>query len=483
MFSVFARWRAGARSPKYIGGVVKLPGRNAVDVANNRWSDEDPKRRFGLFTATLLVTASMIGTGVFTTGGLLLSQLGSPYVALLAWILGGLLALAGAFSYGKLASAITENGGEYRFLSDLFHPAVGFVGGWLSLIVGFSAPIAASGLAFGTYLSRVVPAVSPVGSGVVLIVAFATLHAFRVVVTMHLHNLFTLAKLAVMLVFVVGAAWSHRGAFEANGPSSSPPLDGPSLAVALVFVSFAYSGWNGAVYLSGEIRDPARNVPRSLVWGTLLVVALYVGVNAAFLLGAPTQAIAGKIEVAHIAAEYLFGRGSGVFVSAIIALCLVSSVSAMLMAGPRVYEAMGHDYPALHFLGRRSRQGGPVVAIALQSVIAVAMLLAAAFDALLIYIGFTLSLMTMLTVVGVFVQRRRASEQAVKGTRLGNLVVPAVFILFTAWTAVYSVVERPVESLLGVGTIMVGFGLYWLVRPRGSTPSGSRPSTSSPPPG
>jgi APA family basic amino acid/polyamine antiporter len=423
-------------------------------------------RRLGVFTATLVVVAS-----VFTTPGLLLDEIGSPGAVLLAWFVGGVVALCGALAYGELSARIARNGGEYRFLSEIYHPAVGFVAGWVSLVVGFSAPIAASALAFGKYLHALVPAASPSASGVVLILLLSVLHSGRITAGAWVQNGFTGAKLLLIVVFVVGAAWLLPAGTPGQLSIAGARIMAPSFAVGLIFVSFAYSGWNGAAYLSGEISRPSRNLPIALGLGTLVVTVLYIALNAVFLLGTPPKQLAGTVEAGHVAAVHIFGEGAGSVLSSLIALALVSSVSAMIMVGPRVYEAMGEDYAGLRFLCWRPRGGGPAAAIALQSLLAIAMLLTLSFDALLMYIGFTLSASAALTVAGVFFHRRQQASAQVQYRAWGYPVTPAAFVVFACWMIVHSVSERPTEALLGAATIALGLLMYLRVSRRGSLPS------------
>jgi len=367
------------------------------------------QRRLGGATATLVVVASMVGTGVFTTTGFLIRDIASPMAVLATWLVGGLLALCGALSYAELVAALPRNGGEYQLLARIYHPVVGFVAGWISLVVGFSAPIAASALAFGRYLGAVVEGVNPTIAALILVVALSALHAAHVTAGGAVQNVFAAAKVIVILGLVVGGLLrgDPQRLLAEGGPPLIDAVISPAFAVGLIFVSFSYSGWNGAAYLAGEVRRPSRTLPRALLLGTGMVAALYLGLNLVFLAAAPASDLAGVVEVAHVASVQLFGDRAAALLSSGIALLLVSSVSAMIMSGPRVYEAMGQDYPALRVLSRRTTHGGPVMAVALQSVVASAMLLTATFEALLTYIGFTLSLSAGLTVVGVLVLRRR----------------------------------------------------------------------------
>jgi APA family basic amino acid/polyamine antiporter len=415
----------------------------------------------------LLVVASMVGSGAFTTTGILMTDLRSSVAALLAWLVGGLIALAGALSYAELVAALPRNGGEYQLLSRLYHPSVGFVAGWISLVVGFSAPVAAASIAFGDYLQAVVPGVDKVGAGLGLIAVLSLVHAGRVSLGSGIQNAFTLAKVAVVLAFIVGGLMlgdvGRLLPSEGVGSALGEVLT-PGFAVGLIFVSFAYSGWNGAAYLAGEIKDPTRSLPRALAAGTGLVVLLYMGLNAVFLMSGERESLAGVVEVGHVAAVGLFGERAGGALSGVIALLLVSSVSAMIMTGPRVYQAVGEDYKALSFL-RAQRDGrGPVAAVILQAAVAVMMLLTASFDALLTYIGFTLSIFAGLTVFGVFYLRRKEPELVRPYKVWGYPWTPLTFIGLSAWMVVYTLVDKPAVALAGLLTVLAGLGLYGWVR-------------------
>jgi len=426
------------------------------------------QRRLGLVTAILLVVASMVGTGVFTTTGFLVRDVHSLPAVLAAWLVGGLFALCGALSYAELVAALPRNGGEYQLLGRVFHPAVGFVAGWISLVVGFSAPIAASALACGSYAQAVVPRLHATVVALVLVTALSLLHAAHVTVGSGVQNAFALAKVALIVAFVLGGVTLVFPG-HLSGDGARPALEAmlsPAFAVGLVFISFAYSGWNGAAYLAGEVRDPARTLPLALVGGTALVTLLYLGLNAVFLAATPAADLAGVVEVGHVAALRIFGADTGVLFSAGIALLLVSSVSAMIMAGPRVYQAMGEDHPRLGFLARRTSHGGPAAAVALQGVVAVVMVLTATFETLLAYIGFTLALSAGLTVVGVMVLRRREPELDRPCRTWGYPVTPLGFVALCLWMSAHALWQRPVAALAGLATIASGWVLYALIRKR-----------------
>jgi APA family basic amino acid/polyamine antiporter len=434
-------------------------------------------RRLGTWTAMLLVIASMVGTGVFTTSGLLVGELQSTSAVLLVWLVGGLLALCGALSYAELTAALPRNGGEYRLLSRIYHPAVGFAAGWVSLVVGFSAPLAAGALAFGLYLQAVLPGVDPTVAAVGLTLALTALHAVHVKVGSSLHNVFTAVNVGLVLVFVVGGAiaGSPGTAFSGGALPLHDAVFSPAFAVALVFVSFAYSGWNGAAYLAGEVRDPGRSLPRALLAGTGVVVLLYLGLNVVFLAAAPPTELSGVVEIGHLAARRLFGEQAGALLTGAIALALVSSGSAMMMAGPRVYHAMGEDFAGLSFLRYRTRRGGPALAVGLQGLAALVMVLTSSFDALLTYLGITLSLSAGLTVAGVLVLRVREPDLARPYRTWGYPLTPLLFLGLSSWMIVHAVSQRPIVALAGVATVVSGLLLYLpLARGRRVAPGDGR---------
>ncbi len=448
-----------------------------VDVGEERTAEggagAEVDRRLGLPTAMLLVVASMVGTGVFTTTGFLLRDIGSIYAVLTSWAVGGAVALFGALAYAELVAALPHNGGEYQLLSRIYHPGVGFAAGFTSLVVGFSAPTAASAIAFAEYADLalggdVLPAL-PVA--VALIVGTSAVHAFEVGVGGRFQNAFTAGKILLVCLFI-GFGLANGDLSRLNAPTEhafGPALLSPAFAVGLIYVSFSYSGWNAAAYVAGEVRDPKRNLPRALMLGTGVVTALYLFLNLVFIGAADVPTLIGAEErVGAVAAIQLFGQSAGRALAGIIAIGLVSTVGALVMTGPRVYEAMGRDYPTIALLSRRRVGGGPILAIGLQAVISIAMVLTASFDELLTYIGFTLSFFAALTVIGVFVLRRREPELERPYRTWGHPFTSIGFVLLSSWMVVFAVVERPQISLAGAGTIVGGMIVWWVLQKRRS---------------
>lgn len=418
-------------------------------------------------TATMLVIASMVGTGVFTTSGFSLASLGSKPAVLVAWLVGGVLALCGALAYAELGAALPKNGGEYQLLSRIYHPAVGFLAGLTSLVVGFAAPIAACAIAFGKYLHAALPAVPELPAAIVLVLALTTLHALRTSTGRRWQDYLTYGKLALIGAFLL-AGLLQPLPFAAEAPSA--PLGevvlSSAFAIGLFWVSFSYSGWNAASYLAGEMKDAARSLPRATMTGTLAVTGLYVALNAVFLASAPTEKLAGVLEVGQVSATALLGPGAGRAFAALIALGLVATTGAYTLTGPRVAEAIGRDYPRLSWLSVRAPERGPVRALGAQAALALLLIATASYDVLLTAVGFVLSTWAGLTVLGVIVLRIREPGLPRPYKVLGYPVTPLLFAALTTWMIVRPVVDRPAILVWGASALALGLGLYAWARPR-----------------
>jgi APA family basic amino acid/polyamine antiporter len=422
------------------------------------------RAHLGLTSATALVVANMVGVGVFTTSGFALADLGSPGRVLAAWAVGGLFALLGALSYGALAARMAESGGEYLFLSRTIHPLAGFLAGWVSLLAGFTAPIAAAAAGLDAYLGPLVlPGARAPWIGSAAIALVAVLHGLRAAPGVLAQNAVVALKLALLAVFVaIAAPRLDLAPLQAPPPAFAPG----AFAVALVWISFSYSGWNAAVYVAGEVRDGARNVPRALLLGTLLTAALYLVVNAVFVFAAPSERLAGREDIAAAAAQALGGDALAALVRAIVAIALFTSISAMVMAGPRVYARMADDGLFPRLLATRGEV--PAAAIALQAALALAVLWSAGLAELLGYIGYTLGLSAAATVCGLFVLRRREGVAA-----FGHPLVPAAFVVGTLAVSAFMVARRPAEALWGIATIALGVVAYVGLRPASRPTSGT----------
>ena len=423
--------------------------------------------RFGPTTAISVVIANMVGTGVFTSLGFQLLDIQSGFVLLMLWVVGGLTALCGALTYAELGTALPRSGGEYNFLGQTYHPLVGFISGWVSTTIGFAAPSALAAITFGAYLASVFPALSARWLAATLIVALAVVHASTRRASSAFQQTFTFAKVALIACFCV-VAWI---AVDEPQPIRFLPASGDgklltsgAFAVALIYVNYAYTGWNAATYLTGELENPARNLSRVLIVGTIVVLVLYVMLNFTFLLTAPIDAMAGKVEIGYVAAQYVFGEVGSSIMGTALALLLISTVSAMTLAGPRVLQVIGQDFAVFRAFSRTRADGVPFIAICFQSGIALVFVLTASFDAILVFAGFTLGVSTLFTVAGVFVLRIRRPDLA-RPYRIPLYPwPPLIYLVVTGWTLIYILIEQPAEGYWGLGIIACGALCYPLSR-------------------
>ena len=435
----------------------------------------DGHRRLGQGAATALVVANMVGTGVFTTSGILMGILGSPWLVLLTWLLGGVVALLGALCYGALAQRIPESGGEYVFLSRTLHPGAAFVAGWLSLIVGFAVPLGALAFAFAEYMRPWLPAfASPRVVATVLLIGASLLHLGSLSFGARVQAAVVVAEVVLITLFAAfGLGRLYPDGFHTT------PLAGNfgKMGLALVIVSFSYLGWNAAVYIGGEVRDPERNLPRSLIYGTSAVTLLYLALNALFVFAAPGQVLAGRIDVAHVAATAVGGPWLAMAVSALVALALALCVSALTMTGPQVAARMAAD-GLLPRAFRAAAGRPPRVALLAQLGLGLLALWTATFEGILTYVGFTLGISTLATIIGLC--RIRLKEGPVLHVP-GWPWVPGLFMAFVACSTIFTVVQRPFEGLVGLATLGLGAAAYTLRQHARSARIGATPPASPPP--
>jgi APA family basic amino acid/polyamine antiporter len=429
-------------------------------------NDTAPPRPHGvsLITATAIVIANMVGTGIFTSLGYQVTDLPSGFSIVVLWAVGGLCAFCGALAYGELASALPKSGGEYQFLSRAFHPCVGFIAGWLSATVGFAAPIALAAMALGKYLSGVTSLISPVTASLAVVIAVTLIHSSGIHVGARFQNVATWLKVLLILVFI-GAGLLVTDA----QPVSFLPVTGdlklitsPPFAISLIFVMYSYAGWNAATYIVGEIREPQRNVPLAIGIGTFFVSLLYITLNAVFLHVAPMKELAGQVDVAHVAANYIFGNEGGRIMSGLICLGLVSSISAMTWVGPRVTMALGQDVRILAPFAAVTSGGVPWAALLAQLAIVIVLILTATFEKVLSYVQFSIQLCSCLTVIGLIVLRRTEPDLPRPVRCWGYPFTPLIFITISGWMMTYQLLQQPRESLAGLGTILIGALLYWI---------------------
>jgi APA family basic amino acid/polyamine antiporter len=426
-------------------------------------------KKISVVTATNLVVANMVGTGVFTSLGFQVAGITSDFALVSLWAVGGIAALCGALSYAELATALPRSGGEYHYLSRIYNPAVGFLSGWISVVVGFPAPIALAGIAFGEYFKAFTPGFSPVLISLLVIWIITLVHLFGLRVEEMFQNAATFLKIGLILVLIVaGLLIAHPQALNLNpGPNVVATMLSPPFAISLVYVMYAYSGWNAATYITEEVRNAAKNVPWSLLIGTVAVTVLYLLLNYVFLLTTPKSVLSGQLEVGLLAGQAIFGPIGGKIVSALISLGLIATISAMAWIGPRITKRMAEDLPKLCLLGRTSAKGTPYMAIILQVLIVTILVATGTFQRVLIYTQFSLLLSSFLTVLGLIVLRIREPKLERPYKVWAYPITPIVFLAITLWMMIYVILDKTTESLLGLMTVIAGLILYFFTRESG----------------
>jgi len=408
-----------------------------------------------------LVVANMIGTGVFTSLGFQLQDVTNTWSILLLWSLGGVMAIAGAFCYAEIGSAINKSGGEYIFLSKLFHPLAGYLSGWVSLTVGFAAPVALAAMAMGAYLGNVLQ-VNNTLLAISVIVIISIIHSFNLNVSSKFQSYASWFKVLLILsLILIGLYYTQSDSALNFSNSWTIEILTPSFAIAFVYVSYSYTGWNAASYIIEEIDKPRINLPKALIRGTLLVTLLYVFMQLVFLKHGTLAELQGQLDIGHVYASNILGSQGASTINILISFFLISSISAMIWVGPRVSLAMSKDFKLWQFLQRKNKNNLPVAAVWLQAMLSIVYVLTGTFESVLLYCGFILQLSAAFTVAGVFVLRKKESEIPYFKAPFYPLL-PLVFILFSIWIFVYLIIDKPLESMIGLLILAIGVLTYFI---------------------
>ncbi|OIQ18140.1 MAG: amino acid permease [Flavobacterium sp. MedPE-SWcel] len=401
-----------------------------------------------------VVIANMIGTGVFTSLGFQLTSITNTWSIIFLWSLGAIMAISGALSYAELGTKLTRSGGEYHFLSIVYNKFIGYLSGWASLTVGFAAPIALAAMAAGAYTERYLNLNGKLIASL-LIVGVSFFHMFNLKKSSQFQNITTFIKVIVILAFILIGLFtsSEVSSFDwSNNWQNEIFL--PSFAISLVYVSYSFSGWNAASYIVDEIKDVNRNLPIALIGGTLLVSVLYLVLQIIFLKQVPIFQLKGQVEIGQIVADTIFGSIGGKIISSLIAFMLISSISAMVWVGSRVTKAMAEDYKLWQPLGKVNKNEIPNRAIILQALISLLMVFTGSFNQVLTYSAFILQLFVSLTVLSLFFIRK---NKDLTGYKSPLFPIPQlIFLLISLWILIYLLVEQPMESLLGIGILLLG---------------------------
>ena len=421
-------------------------------------------RHLSLTTAISLVVSSMIGTGVFTSLGYQLLDIQSGFSIIMLWFIGGVISLFGALSYSELASALPRSGGEYYLLSRILHPSIGLSAGIISATVGFSAPAVLAAIALANYLKPIFVNVNVSILAATVIILLNILHSFSLGVGKSFQAWSTLLKLFTMILFIfAGIFFSDK-----QNISFSPKLEdlkivfSPEFAVNLVWVSYAYAGWNSSVYVVGEIVKPNKNIFKSILVGTLLVAAFYVMLNYVFLVVSPIESLKGEIEIGYISSVILFGEESAKLISIFIGLLLLSTVSSYVYVGPRIIQAIGEDYDKLSFLSEKNQNGVPFNAFIVQLVISLGFILSSTFEEVVLYTGIILIITTSVTVCSLIYLRFKEPGLNRPYKVWGYPYTPFIFVILNTWILVYTVYLKPAESIIGICLMIFSLGLFFV---------------------
>lgn len=441
--------------------------------------DKNLERKLGLFPVVNIVVANIVGAGIFTTTGYIMEYLGNPLVMLGLWLVGGIISFCGALAFGELGAAFPEAGGEYIFISKLFHPLPGFLSGWLSLIVGFSAPIAASAIGFAKYFvwafptfqswlqldTFLTPEIFSRILAILIILVFTLIHSRGIVLGARVQNGLTMLKIILVTGLILAGFTIGKGSFQhLVAPHDFQFNYGgwKSVGLSLMFVMFAYSGWNSATYVGSEIKNPQKVIPASLLISTVIVVILYLLINLFFVYSVPPAEMVGEPEIGGLAAGKAFGPVAEAVISLLISFALFSSLSAFIILGPRVYYSMAREgYFFKVFAQVHPKFKVPVWSILLQSSIAIILVLSGTFEQILVYMGFSLGIFPIIAVLGVFKLRITGKS---KLKMPGYPLVQIVFIVTGIVMLVLAYLERPMESSIAIITALSGIPVYYWFR-------------------
>lgn len=438
-------------------------------------------RRLTAYDAAAVVVSNVIGGGILFMPAIVAGMVGNPVGILAVWLIGGLLAFAGAMAYAELAALRPRSGGEYVYLREAFGPLAAFLTGWTSFVAGFSGAIAANAVGLTGFLGRFFPAAAdptpwaslPLGPitfalsprtliALLAVFGLSAVHALGIGPGRLVQNALAIIKVATLLIFVAAGLSIGQGS-TAHFTSSTPML-ASGLLLALIPVMFSYSGWNAASYIAEEIKDPGRNVPRALAMGTAAVVVVYAAMNIVYIYALDVRAMAEvQVRIVDAAADVLFGPRVADLLTVVSILIVLGSISANVFAGPRVYYAMARDGFFLQAAARvHPRTHTPAFSIAAQAVWSAVLVLTGTFEQLVTYTGFAVVLFAGIAVLALFVLRRREPDAPRPFKALGYPVAPGLFVLASAAMVVNAIYREPLPSLGGLAILAAGIPVYWL---------------------
>ncbi len=416
--------------------------------------------KIGWKTAAAIVISNMIGTGVFTSLGFQIADIKNTWSIMLLWFIGGMLGLIGAFTYAELGTRFKESGGDYIYLSRIFHPFAGYLYAWISLTVGFSGPIAISALAMTSYLSPINPEIFTDWFGIGIILLVTLVHSVSVGQSGRFQQYSTILKIAFVFVLIVLGFYFIPVENTALNYSSTwkEELFLPGFAISLIYVSYAYTGWNSAAYITDEIEDPDKNLPKALIPAAIFVTVVYILLQLVFLRHASVDQLSNNVEVAMISFSNVLGENGGFWVSIFIGIQLIATISGYLWVGSRISFAMAKENPLWSSIAVKNKNGIPVRALWLQGIIAVILTLTGTFEQVMLYASFALQLMGTLTVASLlWLERKEGTYHSP-----GRPWFQYIFIIFSIFVLGFMLKEQPYESMIGIGFVVVGGITYFL---------------------
>lgn len=452
-------------------------------------------RQLGLFDSTMVMVGIVIGSGIFLTTGIMAKNIPSGGLILLAWTVGGLLTLAGALTYAELGAAMPEAGGQYVYLREAYGPMAGFLFGWISFLVYMTGGIAGLALAFAEYFGYFFPSLSTnkiifssvinlfnhpityslsagqlVGVGVIIFLSI--FNYIGVGFGKIIQNLFTILKIGtivaiIVLGFSIGKGTAVNLSLNPTGMGFGQLIVG--FGIALVAISWAFDGWNNVNFIAGEIKNAKRNLPLALILGTLGITALYILTNYIYLYALPINDMIGVVRIAEKATSYLFGTSTGAIISAAVIISTFGALNGSILTGPRIYYAMAKDNLFFHRVSRvNPRFRTPGFAILIQAIWAGILTLVGTFEQIFTFAMFVSIIFWIAASTSVFTLRKKYPNLPRPYKTWGYPVIPIVFIAASSGILLNTLIEKPVESLAGLGFTAIGIPVYfyWKIKKR-----------------
>ncbi|MEL1223279.1 MAG: amino acid permease [Candidatus Neomarinimicrobiota bacterium] len=429
-----------------------------------------PDRHISFWTGASLIIASMIGTGVFTSLGFQLLDIKSIFSLLMLWVVGGVIALAGALTYAELGTTFPRSGGEYHLLSRLMHPSIGFAAGIVSSTVGFTAPAVLAAMALGSYLNLVFTTLNPNLVACIVIILTHLLHMSSIKWGTIFQDSSTLVKVGLIVVFIIFGISTSEPQSLSIMPAKTDfkIMMSPSFAISLVWVSYAYTGWNSTIYVCGELINPKLNISKVMIYSTAFVMVLYVLLNFIFLYSTPIESMVGQIDIGYLAGVQIFGDLGGKIMGLGISMLLLSTVSSYVYIGPRIIQTMGEDHRFLRKLKNKNFNDIPINAFFVQLILSILFIATSSFEQVLMYAGVALIITTTLTVISLFLSRY--NEQDIK--RPYKVIfypfVPILYLIANIWILYFSFKESMMESMVGFSIIIISMIFFLILNRKGN---------------